>query len=84
MKTEVRVVGYDSRTERVAFQAKVPHRVLAAVRAIAHVPDTDQQVAMGAYELTEDQVRAIADAAHIRVNPGQLEFFLQGFALPVR
>ena len=75
MTVEVRIVGFDQR-ERVAFEAAIPAGAVSAVKKIAGVPASDPDLT-GSYRLKIQQVREIADAAHISVAPARFTYFLE-------
>ena len=71
-----RLVGYDTRTERVAFEREIPDRNLPLVKDIARV-DEDDPDAAGSYPLSADQAHHIADVIGAPSPPSNVDFFLE-------
>jgi hypothetical protein len=79
MDVEVSIVGYDRQTERLAVEHPVPPAAVTAAMLIANVPPTDPDL-IGAYPLTEEQARQIAEVANISIEPAQFDYFLEAHA----
>lgn len=76
------LVGYDRKSERMAEQHAVPPSLVHAVKQIAGVGDrSDYQ--LGAWELTEGQVKEIARLMKAKPDLRRCEFFLEPSAVSV-
>lgn len=70
------LVGYDRETERMAEQHSVPPPLVNVVKQIAGVADmSDYQ--LGAWELTEEQARKIAQIVQVEPNLQRCDYFLE-------
>lgn len=70
------LVGYDRETERLAEQHPVPSSLVNVVKQIAGVGDkSDYQ--LGAWELTEEQVKEIAQVITVEPDLRRCDFFLE-------
>jgi len=76
MRIEAKIVGFDKISERLAFEAGLPGRVLETVKAIACVPESDPDL-VGSYPLDGRQVASIAAAAQVSLDPGRFDYFLE-------
>jgi hypothetical protein len=74
------ITGFDRITDELVSENVVPPGIVNIAREIANVPAGDPDI-IGAYPLTERQVRAIADAAAITITPGPLEYFLEAWVV---
>jgi hypothetical protein len=75
-----RLVGYDRASERLAFELDIPPDKLDIIKEVAHVDPADIEV-IGSYPLKDYEVRDIAAIAAFDLPPGQLDFFLESFAV---
>jgi hypothetical protein len=70
------LVGYDRKTERMAEQHPVPPSLVCTVKQFAGIGDrSDDQ--LGAWELTEGQVRDIAQVVKVKPDLQRCDFFLE-------
>lgn len=70
------LVGYDRTTERMVEQHPVPQALVRVVKHIADIGDRSDSE-LGAWELTEIQVKKIAEVLQANLDLGRCEFFLE-------
>ena len=75
---DVKIVGFDKASEQIALELQVPNWALARVKGIAHVPESDPDL-MGSYPLDGDQIRMVADAAHLAVDTDRYSYLLEAY-----
>lgn len=75
-----RLVGYDRKTQSIAFEKDIPRDRLGTVKKIANVPPTDPD-AVHDYELTTMQARDLAGYLGAAIDADRLQFFLEAFDL---
>ncbi len=78
-----RLVGYDKVTGRVAAECDIPQHHLQHAKLIAGVTADDPEAAL-CYKLNRKQTRDLAATIGAPVNPGDLNFYLEGFAAQSR
>lgn len=78
MNIDIRIVGFDRQSELLGTEFPIPAECDANVRAIARIPETDPYV-LGSYALDTQQVNAIADLAHITIDPTRYTYFLEAY-----
>jgi hypothetical protein len=85
MKTQIthRLVGYDQRSGQVAVEHPIPPRHFAVAKTIAGVGFDDSDAAL-CYKLNKHQAREIAGAIGAAIDADALNFYMEGFAEPVR
>jgi hypothetical protein len=79
MRVIHRLVGYDQKTDRAKVSFKVAGRLLSNAKRIAKVPNDDPQ-AVWSYPLSPDQVSELAKLIGARLDPAEVEYFLEAFA----
>lgn len=75
-KIDARIVGFDKASESLVVDLPVPAAALERVKRIAEVPAADPDL-MGAYPLTAEKVKLAAEAAHVIIDPGRYDYFLE-------
>lgn len=78
---ELRLVGYDKRTEFVSIEHIIPAKHFELARRTAGVGDDDPNVAYN-YPLNRRQVAELAAMVGADIDPNSADFFLEGFATP--
>lgn len=78
-KIELRLVGYDRKTEYVSVEYAIPPECFEKAKRVARVRHDDPNVAYN-YPLDRHQVAEIATMAGEMVWPEEVDFFLEGFA----
>lgn len=71
-----KLIGYDKRTERPAFEHLVPVERFKEVRGLANVPPGDAE-AIGAYPLTPVSARTISNRLGVSLNIDTYDWFLE-------
>ena len=74
------LVGYDKQTERVAFEYPIPKEHLYRVKEIARVDTQEDPDAIGCYELSWDQTRAIIELIGCRLKTPYMDYFLEAYS----
>jgi hypothetical protein len=72
-----RLVGYDR--GHVAVEYDIPNRLLEHAKRVANVGADDPE-ALLCYRLDTLQARELGAAIGAKINPDQLNFYLEGFA----
>jgi hypothetical protein len=72
----MKLVGFNRRTDRLAVEKAIPAEAASAVRTIANVPASDPDL-RASYQLTEEQVRQIAELARLTIEPDRFDYFLE-------
>lgn len=79
MQADVKLTGYDKRSEYLSVVLDVPVCAIDAARHIAGVPATDPDI-LGVYPLTEHQAAEIAAHAELQVEPDKFDYCLEAIA----
>ena len=73
------ISGFDRGTDKLMIEVPLPAWAVSATRAISGVPVDDPDL-VGAYPLTEDQVRQIAAVAQLVIDPAAFDWFIEAYA----
>jgi hypothetical protein len=79
MNADVKLTGYDKRSEFLSVALPVPPNVIGEARRIAGVPETDPDI-LGVYPLTAQQAAAIASKAALLLDPAAYDYCLEAIA----
>jgi hypothetical protein len=78
-----RLVGYDRTSGHVAVEYDIPDRLLQHAKRVASVGVDDPQAVL-CYRLDDLQARELAAAVGVKIDPDQLNFYVEGFTEAAR
>lgn len=76
---KVTILMFDKTSDRLARVVDVPNAVVAAAMDAVSLP-ADARSLEGEYHLAPDDVRRLADVAHLTLDPTAYDYFLAGMA----
>lgn len=79
MNADVKLTGYDKRTEFLSVAIDLPYEVLDFARRVAEVPVTDPDI-LGVYPLSPQQAAQIAGKARLSLDPTEYDYCLEAIA----